>query len=801
MQQTKYFKNSGDIIEVDGNTFEKYLVRYGSKSDRDLQREFFSLKTYFMLKAGYPIKGAPVNYQHGLDDDFGNLPIGLFTFVDEDEIGLFVRGQLHALEQYEDMLKELGRVKGLKLGKGQLQDKAGLAVKTVEELVKNIPLRFSMGADIATYKVNEETGHIDQCGIVHGAFTPTPADDKNPVIQFKNAWQQVINLQSEKMPIVVNLDPGVTPDSGPPLLDKNEEKIMGKKSWKAMTPEERDMVLSEVGAVLDVLVESTEMPVDEALRADMTDEMKENLENVEDEEEEEEDANKQDEPLTEEDVEQIVQENLAEILPEELKKFMLKKTTATKRRHKSAKAALASVQKTVPTTSKKESVGGITKIAPAPTPLDDYVLSEYDEYTSDDMTLGVKMAYAIKYGSSQHLFRKRAKLDELVSPEYIKAMFCKIKEREATHVPLKALGYKDRMLANDRRVWKSAMPYKADELDAVDITNQGAEWVFIDYDMRLWERVRPITSLVDLLAARGMRTMDVKGTSMNVKLNTGSPTVYTAPEARSIDSSGRPEVTAQITPFTTDEVQVDLKEHKLASSHTKRLEEQSLISIAQFVNEDAMIAMRESQESVFINGDTTTTSSNINTTTAPTTGLQTPDYIAFDGIRHNVLVDNTSKGNASGSVVELIDYEATIQLHDNAILNRTAEMLFLIDSRIQSETRRFPEYLTRDVADNLATAFADVMPSPFGVDIYMSTQLGLALATGFISDTSGSNTRGQIINVYAPYWQYGRQRQIQVDTVWDALSGSTVVVVSVSHVLAARGASAATMTYNLVAPA
>ncbi len=168
---------------------------------------------------------------------------------------------------------------------------------------------------------------------------------------------------------------------------------------------------------------------------------------------------------------------------------------------------------------------------------------------------------------------------------------------------------------------------------------------------------------------------------------------------------------------------------------------------------------------------------------------------------HNVLVDNTSKGNASGSVVELIDYEATIQLHDNAILNRTAEMLFLIDSRIQSETRRFPEYLTRDVADNLATAFADVMPSPFGVDIYMSTQLGLALATGFISDTSGSNTRGQIINVYAPYWQYGRQRQIQVDTVWDALSGSTVVVVSVSHVLAARGASAATMTYNLVAPA
>jgi hypothetical protein len=280
-------------------------------------------------------------------------------------------------------------------------------------------------------------------------------------------------------------------------------------------------------------------------------------------------------------------------------------------------------------------------------------------------------------------------------------------------------------------------------------------------------------------------------------LNTGSTTVYTAPETRSAGTDGRPETTTQITPFTTSKVQVPLKEHKLASTFTEILNEQSIIDVASFLDQDAMETMAESLESVIINGDTTTTSSNINTDTTPGTGIQTPDYIAWNGLRHNPLVDNTDYRNAKGSAVDVLDYERTMKLFPVAIRTRRKNMLFIIDESVESQTRRFPEYLTQDVAGQQATAFIGDLPAPFGIELYMSAFMGLTKADGTISDTTTNNTKGSILCPYAPYWQYGRQRQVRVDTVYDPWSGSTTVIVSVVHVLTGRGAAAATLTYNL----
>ena len=382
----KTFPNAGGLIKsVGDNSFEGYLVRFTSPDERDLQDEWFSAKTHFMLRAGYPVKGAPINYQHGMEPEFGNLPVGVFSFVDEDEIGLFVRGQLHIKEQYEEMLKELGRVKGIALTRSQLGHKSELAMKAVQQLIQSIPLQQSMGADVAAYKVNPETGHIDQCGIVHGALTPTPADEKNPMVKFKSIWKDVLSLDSEStihgpgslgagQSNAVNRE-GVNPTSdlseSPTKQDtqlktpKQENNPMGKKMdalLKALSPEEADLFRNELMSAIDGVINGMGMEADDAMMAEMADEMEGNLAELPDDVVGEAAsaaaadivAEADVAPLTEEVVAEIVASNLEEILPEAIKQHLGKRKALANRRQSS----VDNIVKGAPAKSRKSERGG-----------------------------------------------------------------------------------------------------------------------------------------------------------------------------------------------------------------------------------------------------------------------------------------------------------------------------------------------------------------------------------------------------------------------------------------------------------
>lgn len=835
----RYLPHTGGAFKsIDESRFEGYLVRFGASHDRDLQREWFSAKTYFMLKSGYPIVGAPTNYQHGLEMEFGNLPIGIYTFVDEDEIGLFVRGQLHALEAYKEMLQELGRVKGIKLGDEQLHRRASLALKAVQSLVAEVPLSQSMGADIATFVVNEETGHIEQCGIVHGALTPTPADDRNPTVRFKNAWEQALAVEadaastfvlSSSLPSPTQVEPskagapnsGATPKSEgglsrdmrlPTTIKIDEENNMKSlRRIKALSPEEAIMLRDELMAALESVLTALSMPAEQEEMVAMASEMEKNLKQTAEEEEEEDkdkpeeekSAAKQDEePLSEDEIQEIVEEKLEEILPEAIKLCVRNQKTAEARRARAAKKAVDGLKQSAPAESRKSQVGGFSQpnLGRAAQPTQSIQVSScYDAYTPEQMALGLKIAFSARHPKASFM-QGRVTFGELVSEEYARAfvakMFAADKNREAPE----PRGAYDHMLANDRRHFKSILPFKADEQNAIAIENQGAELGFIWYDTRLWERARPETLLFNKLVERGMRTADVSGTHMNVKKITSGGAVYTTPEGRSLDVTGLPEVTAAIVPIETDEVQVAMKEHKLGLAYTRRLDEQSLLDIGVIVDEEVSASMAEAQEDAILNGDTDTTATNINTDSVPATGLRTPLYIAWDGLRYAPLVDDTDYRNATGVALVLTDYEATLKLFPEAVRGRKQGMLFVVDEQIESETRRLPEMMYVNTAGEArATAFHGTLPALFGVEVYYSQFMRKTLATGYISDTAASNVFGGILGVYAPYWQYGRQRDLIIETLYDPTRSSTVVIASVLHAFASRGAGGSTLTYDIVA--
>lgn len=833
---------TGSIIKAigteDSDRFEAYLVRYAeSRNDRDLDEEWFDNKTWFKMQ-DYPIVGAPANYQHGLDKDYGNFSLGVFDFVDEDEIGIFVRAQLHNRAMYIDMLRDLGRRKGIHLSDNQLEAKADIAIKANQELIKSIPLQMSMGADPAAFEVNERTGHIDTCGIIHGALTPTPADDKQPLVRFKSAMAEVRDLTSDRKTVIIGsvrtakaeesgkssattILPGSATEAQTPdcpvlstevsvdlsrfatILTDNLKSNNNGEENKPMTPEERKAAfLKQLEELVDILLEEVDMEPgkqeEELPKEELLEEMMGKAEEAVPEDEEEQ------KQLTEADVAEIIEENIEEIIPEKIKAYMLAKQEEANKNKGLVQGALKGIMDKAPAYSYKKQKGGYRQSDgnPQQTPAPRISVAEEMKYAGlspEEMALGLRIVY---HKAFPHIAVNRLKLEDfvatgLVSEAFIKSLAHKATEQVKAGENYKPLGRFDRAMARDHTLMKSVMPWKADEQNAVAIANQGAEWAFIFYDTRLWERARHDTELFNLLIARGMRTADVTGKTMNVKLNTGSPTVYTAPEGQSIDATGRPEIVVQTTPFTTDEVEKDVKKHMLATSHTDELDEDSIINIMAFLDDDAVTTLAESLESVLINGDTTATAANINSDVVPATGIQTPDYIAWDGIRHNYLVDYTDRGNAKAAALEMTDYEDTIKLLDAVVSKRRDKMLFIVDSDTESATRTLPEMLTRDVAGIYATIFAGKIPPLFGVDVYMSGQMGLSQATGFVSATAGNNTEGSIACAYAPYWQYGRKRQVTIELERYAQSSATVVVVSVRHILAARGDNAASGTFDI----
>lgn len=182
------------VKSVTGKRYvEGYLVRYGSNDDQDLEGEHFSKRTFFtMRQKGYMVKGKPILYEHGLTD-FGSLEIGMFTFENEDDIGLFVRAKLHEREDYELMLKEISKRKSLNLSSEVITQKAKLAVIAVDSVLENVKHQWSMGAYVPTVEVSPD-GHIDQCGIVEGSLTVIPAEPNGTEVRYQKSLFEAFDL-------------------------------------------------------------------------------------------------------------------------------------------------------------------------------------------------------------------------------------------------------------------------------------------------------------------------------------------------------------------------------------------------------------------------------------------------------------------------------------------------------------------------------------------------------------------------------------------------------------------------------
>jgi HK97 family phage prohead protease len=730
----------GTAVRAVGDTgmVEGYLVPFTTAAQKDFYDTYFDRATDYDL-SNWPLEGKNVLYHHGHDDTMAVRTIGRVVKGRVDDIGLWVQAQLDLRDEYEN---------------------------AIYALAKRGKIGWSSGAVPASVSVADD-GHMERWYVVEASMTPIPAtpQDRTQITTIRSA-ADIRGLPSLKELMAKEgtgegheharrLGTTAQVDAGEPA----KEREMSREEIKQVLTE----LLLEMGITMPEV--EVEMAADEYTKA--TDPEK---------------------PMGEEEMRALMTRMASELMSKHQRRQQDIKTAARAAMAKAKQDAALHGQ------SKTEGLGsgaseraaqdsGLTQRNSAPTIS---VGSEYDHLDSTELAFAGLIT--------------RANLNATgIGLEYAK---------ESDKRLIRALAYRmqedmsgkggARMSTDAVRSLRAALPWRANELDATDITGQGLEWVAVAYGSDIWEAARE-RRIYEALIAKGMQTKEVPlGAKEAVFFTEGAdPVPYNSPEANSVDSTGRPEVTVNISPFGTGRVTATLAYTKLASSFTVRLGDSSPADIAGQVAYQMREVALETIENLIMNGDTATAANtNINRidSTVPT-GLQSPYYIGLNGLRKFGLVTNTAQSANAGGTISSDTFKQALGLLPSKLRADKTRLVYILSAGAEQAALGIPEILTRDVSA-FATLEGGEIVRMWGIDTLTTGFILPTNTAGKISVTAANNTRGTIILAYPRYWGLGFQRAFNLEVVRDPMSDTNTYIGGFNMSLVSRSNDALSIIYN-----
>jgi len=217
-------------------------------------------------------------------------------------------------------------------------------------------------------------------------------------------------------------------------------------------------------------------------------------------------------------------------------------------------------------------------------------------------------------------------------------------------------------------------------------------------------------------------------------------------------------------------VQVDAKKFIIHQMWSGEMEEDSIIPFVPFLRRQAALSVAHYADSLALNGDTTNAATgNINLDDADP--ADTKHYLAFDGIRHAALVDNT--GNAvdvAGAITlnALNNLRAlmidTTRLVDWGHPTDSDDLVFASDPFTADKVAMFDEYLTVDKYGPQATVFNGEAGRILGHRHISTIAISKTEADGKVSTTGGNNTKGQVVAFNRRGYKVGWRRRVMVES-------------------------------------
>jgi len=258
-------------------------------------------------------------------------------------------------------------------------------------------------------------------------------------------------------------------------------------------------------------------------------------------------------------------------------------------------------------------------------------------------------------------------------------------------------------------------------------------------------------------------------------------------------------------------VQVDAKKFVIHQMWSGEMEEDSIIPFVPFLRRQATLSLQHYSDSLVLNGDTTNAGTgNINLDDADP--ADTKHYLAFDGIRHVGLVDNTNnQKDMSGAITytelltgprgRMID---TTNLVDWGHPTNPQDLVYVSDPETADRVALLDEVITVDKFGPQATVLTGQMARIGQHPLIPSIAVSKTEADGKVSTTAGNNTKGQVAVFNRRGFKTGWRRRVRLETERLPATDQTRIVYSLrlgfgrfSPTGAASGIEAGDVIYDI----
>lgn len=350
---------------------------------------------------------------------------------------------------------------------------------------------------------------------------------------------------------------------------------------------------------------------------------------------------------------------------------------------------------------------------------------------------------------------------------------------------------------------RSAAIARADAIRAMDTAESGygSQLIGAQYVGDLFETARAESRIFGL-----MDTFEMSAPTAYLPVEVDIPELLLVSESTANNSS------AYATSKTgSNRVSVTAKKFILHQMWSGEMEEDSILPFVPFLRRQAGLALAHYSDSVLLNGDTTDANTgNINSDDA--NPADTKHFLAFDGIRHAALVDNTANASDAGGAVAFADLSALRALmRDNDHLadwghpTDANDLIYIGDPATADAIAVLSEVLTaKQQAAYNANLLNGEITRILGHPVISSMAVSLTEADGKVSATAANNTKGQLIAMNRRAFKVGFRRRIKIETERIPATDQNRIVYSVrmgfgryTPTGAASGIEAAAVLYNI----
>ena len=302
---------------------------------------------------------------------------------------------------------------------------------------------------------------------------------------------------------------------------------------------------------------------------------------------------------------------------------------------------------------------------------------------------------------------------------------------------------------------------RAASMDTAE-SGAGSQLIGAQYVGELWDAPRRLGRVAPLI-----ETFEMTDPTAYLPVESSLPEMYFVSETTTYAGDGTNDFATANT--GSQRVTVSAKKQVIHQVWSGEMEEDSIIAYVPFLRRQAATSLAHYTDSLYLNGDTTNAATgNINLDDADP--ADTKHYLAFDGIRHAALVDNTGNASDVGGAYTFADFmNVKALLLDNTYLMDWGhpidpnDLVYVADPASVDKISQLDEIVTVDKYGPMATVLngeqARIMRHP----LIASQAVSKTEADGKVSTTANNNTKGQTVVFNRRGFVAGWRRQVKTE--------------------------------------